>query len=160
MKAALICVCLVGLMLAIPAAFAQTAEPAATSDSTGTTDMDVMESQLSATAVVASGIEEREPIGEAATFPASVSRVYLWTVVKGASDSTFITHTWYFDTTMVQEITLPVKASPWRTWSYKTIDESMVGSWRIEVRGPGGEPLAEKSFTITAAPMSDSAMGN
>lgn len=155
MKSIVVVLIAVGLLIMAVPVIAQT-DDAVAPDSTG---KDVMATSLAVTAVVASGVEEREPIGEAASFPATTSRVYCWTVVTGAADSTNITHTWYLDTAMVQQIVLPVKASPWRTWSYKTIDESMVGAWRVEIHGPNGEPLAEKSFTIQAAAVPDSASG-
>lgn len=155
MKSHVVVIIAAGLLIAAAPVVAQTDEAAAPDSSVE----NVIATPLAVSAVVASGVEEREPIGEAASFPTTTARVYCWTVVTGAVDSTNITHTWYLDTVMVQQIELPVKASPWRTWSYKSIDESMVGAWRVEIHGPNGEPLAEKSFTIETAAAPDGASG-
>ncbi|MDX9858418.1 MAG: DUF2914 domain-containing protein [candidate division Zixibacteria bacterium] len=152
MKVLLFALCLSGLMLPATAP-AQSNQTTAPDD---TAQADVMISSLTATAVVASGVVEREPVGEAAEFPVTTERIYLWTLVTGATDSTEITHVWFMDTSLVQTINLPVKSSPWRTWSYKTLAPEMVGNWRVEVRGPAGEPLAEKTFTVTSQTAADS----
>lgn len=152
MKSVLVTTCTVGLLFAtnVPA---QSEDPAAAAD---TVAENVLSTSLSVRAVAASAVEDREPLGEASSFGDSIERVYLWTLVTGADDSTSITHVWYRDTSLVQSIELAVKADPWRTWSYKTITADLVGDWRVEVLGPQGEPLSEVTFSINSTPASDS----
>jgi hypothetical protein len=138
------------LVLCFALAYAQSSQDKSAVEEE-TAEANVVTPTLTVETVVASGVEERQPVGEGDSFDTEVGRVYLWTSVTGAEDSTSIRHIWYLDTLQVQEIELPVKNSPWRTWSYKTIEPTMAGAWRVEVIGPSGAPLAEETFTITEA---------
>ena len=139
------------LVLCFAVAYTQSSQDDSAVAEDKSAETDVVTPTLAVETVIASGVEERQPVGEGDSFDTEVGRVYLWTSVTGANDSTSIRHIWYLDTLQVQEIELPVKNSPWRTWSYKTIEPTMVGAWRVEVIGPSGAPLAEETFTITEA---------
>jgi len=94
------------------------------------------------------GVEDREPIGEATEFTTEVGRVWCWTEIVGASDTTFVTHKWYWDGENVANVDLEVRYPRMRTWSYKTITSEMAGDWKVEVVDAGGEVLRELSFEI------------
>jgi hypothetical protein len=94
------------------------------------------------------GVEDREPIGEATEFTTEVSRVWCWTEIVGAADTTFVTHKWYWDGENVANVELEVKYPRMRTWSYKTLTPEMAGSWKVEVVDASGEVLKELSFQI------------
>ncbi|MEZ5357522.1 MAG: DUF2914 domain-containing protein [Candidatus Zixiibacteriota bacterium] len=99
-------------------------------------------------AVVCSGIEERMPVGEGDQFRADVERVYFWTRVTGAEGETFIRHVWLHEGQEIADVQLPVKGSPWRTYSYKTMIPEWTGNWEVKVVGDDGNVLLTKTFTI------------
>jgi len=96
-------------------------------------------------AVAATAVEDREPVGEATEFEASVGRVYCWTKVLAETTPTAIKHVWYVDEQKVFEITLDIKYPSTRTWSLKTIKP---GAWRVDITDEGGTVLSSVSFTV------------
>ena len=97
----------------------------------------------------ATGIEDRKPSGIDTAFTADVGSVYCFTQVAGVSDTTQITHEWYYKDEEKARVNLTVAADNWRTWSSKTILKSWTGAWRVMVIGPNGDVLATKNFVIT-----------
>lgn len=101
--------------------------------------------------VLCSGIEDHMPVGEADTFPADVDRVYLWTKVTGAIEGEIIIHhVWLREGQEMADVPLPIKSSPWRTYSYKTIPPDWAGNWEVKITGPDGNVLTSVSFTVGA----------
>lgn len=97
----------------------------------------------------ATAIEDREPSGIDTVFTADVGTVYCFTQVEGISDTTKITHEWYYKDEEKAQVDLTVAADNWRTWSSKKIPESWTGPWRVMVLGPNGNVLETKNFVIT-----------
>ncbi len=95
---------------------------------------------------VASGVEESMPVGEAQEFSADVGRVFLWTRVHGAADSS-IQHVWIHGE-MEFPVSLQIGGSPWRTWSSKTIPPEWAGEWSVEVRDEAGNVLESRTFMV------------
>jgi hypothetical protein len=97
-------------------------------------------------AVLALGIEEREPVDTGSVFPADVGRVWLWTEVAGAEGQTF-SHVWSHGE---NEWTVEVRiaANHWRTWSNKSIPPEWTGEWKVEVRDGSGTVLRTLTFTV------------
>jgi hypothetical protein len=91
----------------------------------------------------------REPVDVGTSFEASVGKLYCLTKIIGAAGPTEITHVWYFGNTERARISLDVNSASWRTYSSKKIQTHEVGTWRVEVLGPGGELLQAFDFTIT-----------
>jgi Protein of unknown function (DUF2914) len=96
-------------------------------------------------AVAATSVEEREPVGEATEFNASVEQVTCWTKVVAETVPTKIKHVWYVDNQQVFEISLDINYPSTRTWSTKTI---RAGSWRVDVTDETGTVLTSVSFTV------------
>lgn len=94
--------------------------------------------------VVAAGVENREPVGEAATFAAG--KVYTWTKISAETTPVTIKHVYYHEGKMVREIELKVNSSPYRVWSWKNVTP---GSWKVEVTDEAGAVLAASEFTVT-----------
>ncbi len=99
-------------------------------------------------AVIATGVEAREPVGEAASFPADVGELVFFTRVLGATGETEIEHTWFHGQQERARVRLPVRDSPWRTWSTKKIAPDWTGTWSVEVRDAEGRLLDTLTFTI------------
>ena len=99
-------------------------------------------------AVVATGIEDREPVGEATTFPADVGTVYFYTVFEGDFPEQRLEHVWLRDGEEVARVPLTVRGPRWRTWSAKTIPAEWAGSWTVRVVDASGGELASADFSV------------
>jgi hypothetical protein len=75
--------------------------------------------------------------------------VFFVTRLKSASNTT-VEHRWYRNNKLSQAVTLRVQAtaSGYRTYSRMTASSDRAGSWRVEVRGPGGAVLDQKTFVV------------
>ncbi len=99
--------------------------------------------------VLCTGIEERMPVGEADSFPADVEKVYLWTRVTGVTEGEIVIHhVWLREGEEMADVELPVKGSPWRVWSYKTIPAEWAGNWEVKIVGPDGDVMKSIPFTV------------
>ena len=72
-------------------------------------------------AVIASGVEAREPVGQGDRFPADIGQVYCYTRVEGASEETVIYHAWRQGDKLHAKVQLNIRGPSWRTWSSKRI---------------------------------------
>ena len=99
-------------------------------------------------AVTARGVEARQPVGEATSFPADVGRVFLFTRITGARGDTVIYHVWRHGPTERARVELPVRSNSWRTWSSKRILPSWSGEWIVEIQDQAGNVLESVSFLI------------
>lgn len=99
-------------------------------------------------AVIATSVDNRVPRGVDTTFPAFADKLYAFTRVVGATEDTFITHTWYYGNFLVAEVSLPVRNSNWRTWSAKNISPEWTGQWRVEVVTEDGIVIDRLYFTV------------
>lgn len=96
----------------------------------------------------ATDVENRQPVDVDTTFTSDIGSVFCFTHVKGATDTTEITHVWYYKEQEKARIALEIKSKDWRTWSSKNILKSWKGRWRVLVEGPKGNVLATKNFII------------
>ncbi len=93
--------------------------------------------------------ETRAPDGAAEAFPADVGRLWCFTRVTGAVDSTAVTHVWYHGGEVMARVELPVRSADWRTWSSKTILPGWTGDWEVKALDPDGVVLAAYPFRVT-----------
>jgi hypothetical protein len=100
-----------------------------------------------ADAKIGTAVESMEVVGEAATFPSMVGKVYCWTKVTGGAGQS-VTHAWYRDGQKVSEVVLPLRFDSVRTWSYKTITAELKGAWKVEVLAPDGTALKTVEFQV------------
>jgi hypothetical protein len=101
--------------------------------------------------VLCTGVEAREPVDKEKAFPADVGRVYLWTKVTGVVDEEVtIHHVWLKEGEEMADVELPVKGSPWRTYSYKTIPPEWAGNWEVKITGADGDVMKSVAFTVGA----------
>lgn len=100
------------------------------------------------TAVIATGVQDREPVGVGDQFPADVGQVYFYTVFEGDFPETNVAHVWYRNGEEVSRVELRVKGPRWRTWSSKTISPEWTGEWTARVVDAEGNVLAEATFTV------------
>ncbi len=98
---------------------------------------------VSAEVKAGTGVEKREVVGEAATFPAGTT-VWVWSRVLGAEGS--VKHVWKRDGQVAWTATLNVGSKRWSTQSRRTIPKA--GAWEVEVQTADGAPIGTVSFTI------------
>jgi hypothetical protein len=98
-------------------------------------------------AVMARGVEGREPTGEAETFPRDVGQVVCFTQLQAGAD-TVVYHVWRHGTTLHAKVQLSVGAGSWRTWSRKRIHPSWTGDWTVDIEDEKGVVLKSLAFTI------------
>ncbi len=84
-------------------------------------------------AVICRGIEDREAIDAGTDFAASVEKLYCLTKINGSDHPVEVIHIWYYGDTERARINLPVKFSPWRTYSSKIIQPHEIGQWHVDI---------------------------
>ena len=97
---------------------------------------------------ICSSVEERQPVGTDTAFVKTVGQLFCYVKVGGESDSSSISHVWYYDDKEMAKVELSVKGKTWRTWSSKRIAEDWVGKWKVEVTSGTGDVLMTKEFTV------------
>ncbi|ORJ60523.1 DUF2914 domain-containing protein [Geothermobacter hydrogeniphilus] len=98
--------------------------------------------------VVATGVEQRQPVGVADHFPADIGRVYCFTRVRGAVGDDEITHVWLKQGREMARVTLAVRSDNWRTWSSKQVLPEWRGAWTVKVLDRAGNELTSISFDL------------
>ena len=91
-------------------------------------------------------VEEASPVGVSSQFFNSTAKLYCFTKIAGASDTTSVFHVWYYDGREMARIELPVRSALWRTWSSKRMMDSWDGRWKVAVTIQDGTVLSEKEF--------------
>ena len=100
-------------------------------------------------AVVCSDVKNRSPYGENNSFQWSTDRIYIWNLIKCRSVHASIRHIYYFKGRKVSDISLNIKSSPWRTWSFKTLlDQRYIGPWRVDITSADGGLLQRVYFEV------------
>jgi len=97
---------------------------------------------------ICTAIEDREPVGVDTIFADTLEKLYCFTKIVGATDTTSIYHVWYFGDEEKAKVNLPIKSSSWRTWSSKIIAKDWMGKWHVEITTEGGDLLGKKEFEI------------
>ena len=105
------------------------------------------EAKASAEVKVGTGVEKMEIQGESAAFKvAAGTKIYAWTKVAGAADSTVTVVFSKGDRTSKMELKVP--RSPYRTNAYRTFRAGDAGDWTVKVLGADGAELGKADFTV------------
>ena len=99
-------------------------------------------------AVVARGVEAREPVGTESPFPASGQPLYVFMEVNNPDTELVLEVRWFHDASghqFGQRVTAGVSPR-WRTWVRHRVQPTQAGDWRVEVRTPGGCLAAALTF--------------
>ena len=98
--------------------------------------------------VVGTGVEKSEPVGTAATFPASTEKVYCFMEATQIPKDIEISFVWSYGGKEMLKTTLPLKAGArWRTYANKNLRASK-GEWKVEVKDPDGKVLKDVKFKV------------
>jgi hypothetical protein len=97
---------------------------------------------------IASSVENREPVGIAASFPATQERVYCFLEFKDVAAETSVNVVWTLGMNEMGKVPLTIKPfSKFRTWAYKSIG-GMKGDWKVEVVDASGAVLKSGTFKV------------
>jgi hypothetical protein len=98
-------------------------------------------------ASIATGMENRQPVGAGETFPASVGKLYCYTKIAGGQEGGEVVHKWMKGGEPMAEVTLKLGGSPWRVYSSKIIVPEATGKWSVDVM-QDGKVLKTLEFTV------------
>jgi hypothetical protein len=101
---------------------------------------------LSVEIKIGTGLENREIVGAADTFPAGTTQLVGWTRITGATKPTQIIHVWKLNGKEVASVPLSATSSPFRTNSRKTVVGP--GTYTLEVRDMNGNVINSKDVTV------------
>jgi hypothetical protein len=98
--------------------------------------------------VVGTGVENREPVGVAETFPATTEKVYCFLEATEISKDTEVSFVWFLGDKEMLKTNLPLKMGPkWRTFANKNVG-GMKGDWKVEMRDVNGNLLKDTKFKV------------
>jgi hypothetical protein len=98
--------------------------------------------------VVGTGVEDREPVGVAETFPATTEKVYCFLEATEISKDTEVSFVWLHGEKEMSKTNLPLQTgSRWRTFANKTV-AGMKGDWKVEVRDVSGNLVKDLTFKV------------
>lgn len=101
-----------------------------------------------AQAAIARDVQDREPVEASTAFPADVGQLVCYTRVEGAGEGMTLVHVWLRGDEEMARVELPVRGSPWRTWSKKRILPSWTGTWTVRIEDGEGNALSSVDFTV------------
>jgi len=132
-----------------------TSEPAIqtgmpSSDALSTTKPTVVDAPLRVLkAKTCSAVENMMPVGVDRFFPISAGKVYVWTEIEAKQVPSKIHHIYYFKGEKVSDVSLDVRSTRWRTWSFKTIaNRRYRGEWRVDIVTSKGNLLRQLFFEV------------
>lgn len=97
---------------------------------------------------IAGSVENREPVGIAATFPADTEKVYCFLEFRDMKQETTVNVVWTLGLNEMASVPLTIKPyAKFRTWANKTIG-GMRGDWKVEVKDESGTVLKSATFKV------------
>jgi cytoskeletal protein RodZ len=100
-------------------------------------------------ATICRAVENHSPVGVDRVFPLSTGRIYVWTEIEARQVPSEIHHIYYFGGEKISDVSLDVRSTRWRTWSFKTIDSSRYrGEWRVDIASADGNILRQLFFEV------------
>ncbi|MFB3887696.1 MAG: DUF2914 domain-containing protein [Thermodesulfobacteriota bacterium] len=99
-------------------------------------------------AVIGTGVENREPVGVAETFPATTEKVYCFIEATDIPKDSEVTFVWFHGKDEKLKTTLPLKEGKrWRTSADKSL-RGLKGDWKAEIKDAQGNLLKEVKFKV------------
>lgn len=104
---------------------------------------------VSVEAKLCKNLANREPVDLTDSFKVADGQVITFSRVTGGA-GTELHHVYFHGDKQLDDITLKINGSPWRTNSKKTLrgDQGMTGDWRVEVRDGSGAVLETLKFKV------------
>lgn len=102
-----------------------------------------------AEAIICENVKDRMPAGVQNSFPWSIPRIYVWSLINAEKYPSNIRHIYYFGEQKISDVALTVRSFSWRTWSYQTIsDKRYKGPWRVDIATAEGKVLQRLYFEV------------
>ncbi|WP_372677766.1 DUF2914 domain-containing protein [Desulfosarcina sp.] len=100
-------------------------------------------------ATVCAEIKDRMPAGVDTSFSTSDQRVFVWSEIEAKQVPSKIRHIYYLNGQKVSDVSLDVRSTNWRTWSFKNVSDSRNrGEWRVDITTSGGKVLRRLYFVV------------
>ena len=99
-------------------------------------------------AEVCLSVERLKPVEPGRRFPAGVGRLYCFSRISNIEKETAVYHVWYRGTQERLRIALAVKPPSWRTYSWKRIQPTDLGEWRVDICDAAGNVLKTMAFEV------------
>lgn len=97
---------------------------------------------------ICGSVENRQPVGIAATFPATQEKVYCYLEFKNVAKDTKITYVFTLGQNEMGRATQDVKKSwRWRTWASKSLG-GMKGDWKVDILDESGAVIKSGTFKV------------
>ncbi len=100
---------------------------------------------------ICAAVENKQPVDAGTVFTDDLDKIYCFTRIGGAQDTTSVNHVWYFGDKEIVKVNLAVRSVSWRTWSSKTVNMGL-GKGHVEIVSEDGDILGKAEFEIKAAP--------
>ena len=98
--------------------------------------------------VVGTGIDQREPVGVAESFPASTEKVFCFLEATSIAKDTEISFVWIYNQKEMLKTTMTMKAgAKWRTNANKNL-RGLKGEWIVEIRDSAGNVIKDTKFKV------------
>jgi hypothetical protein len=98
--------------------------------------------------VVASGVEEREPVNIADSFAADIDKVYCFLEAQNIRRKTAARFVWYHGEDEVASVSMDLEqGSRWRTFSSVEIAER-TGNWRVDLQDEADRVVQSVDFRV------------
>jgi hypothetical protein len=97
-----------------------------------------------------SEIQALEPADNLSTLANDQTRIYFFSELRNLSGHK-VTHRWEHNGKVMAEVPIRVGGDRWRAHSYKTLDPSLTGEWKVTVVDETGATLSASSFTYAPA---------
>ena len=94
-------------------------------------------------------VDRLKPVEPGRRFPAGVGKLYCFSRISNIQEATEVSHVWYRGTEPRLRIALAVKPPSWRTYSWKRIQPTDVGDWRVDICDASGNVLKTVAFKVT-----------
>ena len=100
-------------------------------------------------ATICRAVENLMPVGVDRIFPISAGKIYVWTEIEAKQVPSKIHHIYYFGGKKISDVSLDVRSTRWRTWSFKTIaNRRYRGEWRVDIVTSNGNILRQLYFEV------------
>ena len=100
-------------------------------------------------ATICRAVEDLMPVGVDRFFPISAGKIYVWTEIEAKQVPSKIHHIYYFSGEKISDVSLDVRSTRWRTWSFKTIaNRRYRGEWRVDIVTSEGNILRQLYFEV------------
>jgi len=97
--------------------------------------------------VIAGAIEDRKPVGIAASFPASQEKIYCYLELTSVTKDQRITYAWSYGGATDKVTQQIKKAERWRTWNYR-VPAGKKGDWKVDILDESGNVLKSAVFKV------------